>query len=525
MVAGLISRVIGLLYRSPMSEIIGSLGMGYYTFANNVYIILLLVSSYSIPMAIAKVVSERLALKQYRNAYMVFKGALLYGSIVGAAACAVAVFGGRFLLAPDQRNALLALQILGPTIFLSAILGVFRGYFQAYNNMVPTSISQVMEQIANAIISVLAAWVFVKSFATDETSAAIYGAAGGTLGTGGGVLFGLLFMLFVYAVNKNSIKRQVARDRNRHTETLGQIMKIIILMVTPVIFSTFVYNANVSLNGYLFSIFMGRSGMASEVSTSIYGEFGYYTTLIGIPLALSSATSSSMLPEISARHTKKDIQSVNEKIHMGTQLTMFICIPAAVGLGVLAYPIMSVLFPKSTEVAGNLLVFGAVSIIFTTLSTITNGVLQAIGKPRIPLANAGAALIIDLLSLVVLLWFFPGLSIYGVLIVSILFAVIMCILNQFALQKYLGYRNQFIISYAYPLIASAAMGAIAWIFYYGLYLFLPIKIVCLGIGVLAGVVTYLIMYVKVSKTPQEEMRKFPFGNYAVKFLKVIRIYK
>ena len=191
MMATLISRVIGLLYRSPLGGVLGTVGLGYYGYANNVYVILLLISAYSIPMAVSKVVSERLALKQYRNAQKVFHGALLYAMIVGGVAALVAFFFGNYLLPVNQQQALLALRMLAPTIFFSAILGVMRGYFQAHSTMMPTSISQILEQIANAIVSILAAWLLIKKFAVDEETHAIYGAAGGAMGTGAGVLTGL----------------------------------------------------------------------------------------------------------------------------------------------------------------------------------------------------------------------------------------------------------------------------------------------------------------------------------------------
>ena len=168
MAATIISRVIGLLYRSPLGETIGNEGLGYYSTASNLYTILLLISSYSIPMAVSKIVSERLALKEYRNAHRVFRGALLYAVIVGGIAALVAFFGGKFLLPYNQQNAILALRVLAPTIFFSAILGVLRGYFQAHSTMMPTSISQIIEQIFNAAFSIGAAWFFIQQFATNR---------------------------------------------------------------------------------------------------------------------------------------------------------------------------------------------------------------------------------------------------------------------------------------------------------------------------------------------------------------------
>jgi len=526
MIATLISRIIGLLYRSPLYSAVGRVGMGYYSIAYELYAILLLISAYSIPMAIAKVISDRLAVREYRNAHTIFKSALLYAAASGGAAALFAIFGGRLILAAEQEGAFLALRILGPTIFLSAILGVLRGYFQAHNNMTPTAISQVLEQIANAIVSIVAAILFIDTFAIDAQSEAIYGAAGGALGTGVGVLIGLVFMILVYMLNKNTIHRRIANDHSKDTETIKSAMKIIVLMVTPIIFSTFIYSANTSINNYIFATLMGRRGIDKDVILTLQGEYSNcYSPLIHIPLALSSATSSAMLPAVAALYIQKQTSAINDKIRSAIRLTMFICIPAAMGLSVLAFPIMATLFPTSTDVAGKLLLFGAFSVVFAALSTIMNGVLQAIGKPKIPLRNAAISLAINIVTLVGLLWFTDILNIYAILIVSILFSVTMCVLNSFALKKYLGYKNEYSDTYIKPLLAALGMGIVAWLVYYSLYTVLPIRIVSLGVAIVLAVIVYLILFVVISKTSEEELRRLPFGNYAVKFMKIIRVYQ
>ena len=141
MIAAMISKVIGLLYKSPLSNIIGSLGMGYTSLAQNAYMILLMIASFSIPQAVSKLISERIALKDYRNAHKFFKGAMIYAMVIGGVVGLFCLFGAGLIIPQNQKDAIPALQILAPTIFLSGILGVFRGYFQAYRNMMPTSIS------------------------------------------------------------------------------------------------------------------------------------------------------------------------------------------------------------------------------------------------------------------------------------------------------------------------------------------------------------------------------------------------
>lgn len=525
MVATMISRVIGLLYRRPLGQVLGREGLGYYGYASNLYVILLLVSSYSIPMAVSKVVSERLALKQYRNAHKVFQGALLYASVVGGIAALVAFFGGSLLLPRNQQNAVLALRVLAPTIFLSAILGVFRGYFQAHNTMMPTSISQIVEQIMNAVVSVLAGFLLIRGFATDETTHAIYGAAGGTMGTGAGVAAGLLFMVFVYGLNQKTIKRQVARDTCHEEESFGDVFRIIFFLVTPVIFTTFIYNASAYLDSYIFSSIQGWHGIAGKTITEQYGEFSnYYVTLINVPLALASASASAMMPIVSGKYATGEMDVANNKINETIRLTMFICVPAAVGLAVLAHPIMGVLFPESTKLGENLLMFGAVSVIFSALSTITNSVLQSIGQQKTALRNAAISLLLNLASLAVMLLIAPVMGIYAMLAANILFSVCMCVLNGAALREYLGYRNEFKDSYGKPLLAAAGMGVVAWMIYYALFALTKRPFICLVIAILAAVVVYMILFVVVTKTTEEEMKKFPMGTKIIRFLRLIRVY-
>ena len=143
MVAALISKIIGMIYKSPLSSLLGRESFACFQFAQNVYFILLMIASFSIPQAVSKIMSERIAFKRYRDAQRVFKGALLYAVIAGGIVALICVFGASVLVPDSVANARLALQMLAPTIFISGILGVFRGYFQAYRNMMPLSLIHI----------------------------------------------------------------------------------------------------------------------------------------------------------------------------------------------------------------------------------------------------------------------------------------------------------------------------------------------------------------------------------------------
>lgn len=523
MVAGLIVRIIGLLYRTPMKATIGGLGYGYYGYAYNVYNILLLISGYSIPVAVSKLMSERIAKKQYHNAQRVFWGAVIYIVVIGSLAALVAFVFARQLLPAGAEGAVLALRILAPVILLAGLLGVLRGYFQANNNMMPTSVSQILEQILNAVISVAAAWFLVNNFGTTEETRASYGAAGGTLGTAAGVLMGILFMLLVFALNRKVIKKRVRRDTTNHVESASEIAKVILLMMTPVIFSTFIYNVSAYIDQSIFSPLMLAKGANADDITTIYGVFsGQYMVLINIPVALANATSTAMMPQVTTNYAVGDYEGATQKIHEAIRMTMFIAIPAAVGLGVLAFPIMNILFAGSPDEAGYMLIVGAVSVIFYSLSTITNGVLQGIGKQHLPLRNAAISLVVNVAILAGLTWFMD-LGIYSVLLATMGYSLCMCILNNLSVRKYLKFKNELMTTYGKPLAAAAGMGIVAWMVYYGLSIFVPSQLVCLIPAVAIAIVVYLILFVIITKSTEQQMRAYPMGNIIVKMMKVLRI--
>lgn len=495
MIAALISKVIGLLYKSPLSEIVGEIGIGYYGLAQNAYLILLMIASFSIPQAVSKVIAERLAFKEYKNAQKFFRGALVYTMILSGASALFCLFGAKYMIPSNQPGATLALQVLAPTIFLSGILGVYRGYFQAHSNMLPTSLSQIIEQILNAAVSIGAAWLFIHFF-SDGTKEGIakWGAAGGTVGTGAGVLIALLFMAAAYEVNRKQIARHVRADQTGKEDSYQEIFRVLFLIVTPIIFSSFIYNINGYINGVMYSELAGRQGVNSEVVSTLYGEYSvYFLTIINIPLTLAGAAPTSMIPEVSALYAQHRRKAARRKIDEATQLSMFISIPAAVGLAVLAYPITRLLFPNTNGTAGTLLLIGAVTIIFNTNSNVSNGVLQGIGKANLPMWNAAIALVINVGLLVALLQL-TSLGIYAVLVATIVYSIVICILNDISMKKYIHYKNPWGTVYLCPLLASIPMGVAAGGIYYLLELVTGSNLIGLLFAIAIGGMIYLSFY-------------------------------
>ncbi len=512
MVAALISKIIGMLYKSPLSTTLGSQSFALFQYAQNAYFILLMIASFSIPQAVSKIMAEKIAFKRYRDAQKVFHCALLYAVIAGGIVALFCVFGASVMVPDKMAGARLALQMLAPTIFLSGILGVFRGYFQAYRNMMPTSLSQIIEQIFVATFALLMSSLMISHFSgKGEAVVQSWAAAGATLGTGAGVLAALIFMFLVYGINRKAIQRKIKRDRFSKNESTAYVMKTIVLIVMPIIFSAFIYNVNGYINSYMYTDIMGNKGMDETALQTLYAEYGYFMTLINIPLTLASTAPTSMIPEVSAHYAKRDRKGANEKIDRATWISMIISIPAAVGLAVLSGPITRLIFGRTNGVAAELLILGGITIILNGNSNISNGVLQGIGKPNIPMIHAAIALGADVIVMALLL-LLTDLGIYAIVLSMIVYAVVMCLLNERAMKKYMKHKNPWKKAYYYPLLASIPMGLVAGGVYYGLYFLIHSNILSLGVAVVFAAIVYFVVYLIVSKPSKEELFMLPGGG-------------
>lgn len=525
MVAALISKIIGMLYKSPLTTLIGRESFACFQFAQNAYFILLMIASFSIPQAISKIMSERIAFKRYRDAQRVFKGALLYAVIAGGIAALVCIFGASILVPDNMANARLALQMLAPTIFVSGILGVFRGYFQAYRNMLPTSISQILEQIAVATVALLASGFMVRHFANaGEDTLQRWSAAGATMGTGAGVCTAFLFMFFVYRVNHKTIAKKIKNDRVSVNESYRSIMKIILLIAAPIILSAFIYNVNGYINGVMYTSILGWKGVPNSLVKQNYAEYGFFMTLINIPLTLASTAPTSMMPEVSAQYAIGDLEETKRKIDQATWIAMLISIPASVGLAALAQPVTRLIFPSTEGVAGQLMVIGVITVILNSTSNISNGVLQAIGKANIPMINAAISLGVDIVFLALVL-VFTNMGIYAVVLAMVVYALVMCVLNDRALKKYLGYKNPWRSAYFVPILASIPMGIVAVVVYKLVYVVIGSNFISLIPSIALAMVVYFVGYLVVAKPKKEDLAALPGGTRLAQAAQKLKILK
>jgi stage V sporulation protein B len=532
--AGIISRIIGLLYRGPLDSVIGELGLGYYQSAYNYYTIILLISSYSIPSAISKVIAQKLGVKEYRNAHRIFLCALGYVLVVGGAASLFLFFGAGLFV---ESAAVPVLRTFAPTIFVYGILGVLRGYFQAHKSMVQTSLSQILEQIANATVSIGAAYLLIKlTFGTMEvpedaagqSARAVRGAMGSAMGTGVGVLVALLFMLGMYGLNRGVIHKRIDRDRHTNVDSYGKIIKMITMVVTPFILSTAIYNLSSTVNNKIYmDIYPTVMKLDTVTITARYGIFsGKALTISNIPIAFASAMASAMIPSIAQLMAAGKVESACEKIGIAVKTTMLVSIPCAVGLFVLAEPVTKLLFPStpssSLKLAGQLLMTLSLSVVFYALSTLNSSILQGLGKVNAPIINAAVALVIQTVAACALL-FGTELDLYSIAIANTLYSGIMCVLNQWRVRRAVGYRQEIKNTFVRPALAAVIMGLAAWLVYQGIYMLSGSMVTAVIPAVLIAVIVYFVMLIVVKGVTETELKSMPKGYLLVKAAKKVHL--
>ncbi|MCM1157482.1 MAG: polysaccharide biosynthesis protein [Bacteroidales bacterium] len=532
-VASVVSKLIGMLYNIPFANILSKEGNGYYGAAQTVYALILLIATFSIPAAVSKIMAEKIEKGEYRNVKRIFNGAMLYVFVVGGIAAVVT-----YLFAPHfvTENAVLSLRLLAPTIFLSGFLSVYRGYFQAYGNMVPTSVSQIVEQIFNAIFSIAAALAFMQWAKTvgNGTDAAKYGAAGGTLGTGVAVLAGLFYMIFLFHGEKRELRQKMKADTTNALLSYQEVIKLLLMIATPIIFSSFIYNVNVTLDMTIFQKMAASMGMSGEIIDGQYGLYSrMYLVLANVPIAMAAAVASAVIPGVSSAYASGSRQECNRRISQSMQLTMVLTVPCAVGFAVLGRPIVRLLYyslsGEDTHIVAAMLLFGGISIILYGISSVLNGVLQGIGKVNIPVISAATALVVHVLLLVPLIGI-AKIGIYSLIFATAFYAVIVVAMNYYFVKKELRFKMEWKQTIWVPAASAVVMGVVAVFVYqvfYRVFHMAAGERLSNAVAVLAAIVSAVFVYfaamIKIGGYTKEMLSAFPKGALLVKLAEKMKL--
>ena len=524
--ASLFVRFIGLIYRIPMANILGEEGNGIYAVAFEIYDLILIISSYSLPLAMSKIVSAQIAKKEYRNSSQTLKVGMIFAMISGGFFSVVLLFGSGVIeryIYPEYAGVQIPLRILAPTILIVAFLGVFRGFFQGKKTMIPTAISQIIEQVVNAIVSVVASYLFMKWTFGDFHQAA-WGAAGGTLGTCMGAAAALLLLLFLMMIYRPTLRRLEKKDRTGHVDSTQYMFRVLLLTILPVILSQTVYNISGLIDYKIFGYFSAEQGMNSVDIKSLVGVYSSkYRVMCSVPIALSTALASSMIPSAVAAFTKGDVGQLRHNIASVVKFNMIIAFPCAVGYTVLGMPIIKMLFSSNYILGGKMLVIGSLAIVLYALSNVTGGALQSINKMSIPVINSAISLVLHIIIVIACLKY-TDMGIYALLIGNITFPLVVFILNHFALRFYIpGYKQEIIKTFISPLAASLWMGAVTLIVYELSGFVTTSNIIRTLVSLVIAIVVYFVVLLLIKTVTRDELVEFPFGYRMYALAKKLRL--
>lgn len=520
-IASFVAKAIGMIYRIPLTHILGDDGNGYYSTANEIYTIILMISSFSLPLAVSRLVAEREYAGEVKNSYKVLICSLRFAAVTGGILSILTFLLGsvitKYVMGVELAS--YALRVLAPAIFLFALTGVLRGFFQGHGTMVPTAVSQIIEQIINAIVSVAGAYVMLQyglklgEKKGDAELGTALAAAGGTFGTVASVGVALLFMIVIYLGYRNGFKRRMKKDKTRRRESDRAIYRAITYTILPIVLSTLVYNISTIIDQGVFNHILAGMGFTQKQYATVWGIYsGKFRVLMNVPLSIASCLAPSVVPALTEAMANNDLREAGLRTRDTIRYTMVFTIPCAVGMAALARPIMMMLYGNndSLALAAGIMQSGALLTVLLALSTLTTGILQGLGEMQAPLVHAATAVAIHLGFLVLFVVKFKW-NIYGVVYANIIFGLIICLLNARSIRKKLHYRQEIKKTFLVPVIAAGVMGIAAYLVHRVFNLFAGNTISTI-LAVCVGAVVYGICLVKLGGILEREIRRLPKGD-------------
>jgi len=524
--ASILTRIMGIAFRIPLTRIIGDEGIGAYSNAYEIYNLALLLSTYSIPIAVSKLVSARESQKEYINSYRVFVTAMGFSAVAGAAASLITFFGAEFFSVTLFKSASSAipLKYLAPTIFVFAVMGVLRGFFQGKNTMLPTAISQLVEQLFHVVVGLVAAILFMKWYADSEFVLA-YGAAGGTFGTLIGAVVSLLFLGAVYFMYYPTLRRRFRRDCGAPVEEYPALLKLVFITILPIILNQTLYSLSGTLDSVLLNSVLDSKGVSEEIRLVLWGRYSSkYRLLANLPLSIASAIGVAVIPNIVRAYTERNTRMLYEKTAQSVKFNMMIAIPCAFGLAALARPIMELLFNDTTDMTAWLMQGGALAIIFYAYSTTTCNVLQGLSLMRYPVIHAGAGIVIYVIIDYILLSFFDA-GVYALIVGHTIFPLIVGVLNGLKIQMETGYRQEWLRTFFMPAACSGVMSVIAYFMYLGMHTITKNVLISLLTTMVVAVGIYFVLMIVTKTLSEKELYDLPMGGRIVRLAKKLALLK
>ncbi|MFW5790249.1 MAG: putative polysaccharide biosynthesis protein [Bacillota bacterium] len=384
--AALIAKLMGFVFRIILPRLIGGEGVGLYQLAYPIYTTLLMVSTSGIPIALAKLISDRTAKNQELKAYRIFRVCLFLNIVIGLLLSLVMFFSAESVieLFKWDNRVFYSVIALVPAVFFVSIVAAYRGFFQGLQNMFPTALSQVVEQFIR-IVTMLILVVILLPYGIE------YAAAGATFGATTGSIAGLLVLIYIYYQKKEEFW-SLLPDINLEKLHIKRHAKKIIYLAAPVTFGALITPLMSFIDAAIVPSRLLAGGFDNVLE--LYGHLsGMAMVLVHFPTIITLSLATSLMPAISEAKAIDDKNLIQERLKTALRSTIIIALPAAVGLYQLAEPLSTVLF-DSPQAAVPLQVM-AWSVLFIALKQVSAATLQGMGHVFIPARNLLAGALIN----------------------------------------------------------------------------------------------------------------------------------
>ncbi len=512
--AGIIIKILSILYIPFLLAIIKDEGNGIYAAAYQVYVFIYVLTNSGIPVAISKLVSELIAVGNHKDAVKSFKIARFMLLIIGFTMSILMLV----LASPLSKilrfdRSYLAILALAPSMLFTSVASSYRGYFQGRGNMTPTAVSQILEQAVNAIFTVVFAAALIK-YGLEAAC------AGGTIGTSLGALLSALFLIVFHQKHDRYALPESAGNVRVKRYTYGQLVKKIINYSVPITFCVGMQYA-----GNLVDLWNTKSrllvaGLTDKRATELYSHLSKYQQLLNVPIAITVALATAILPAISRAVALNDRKQVRNKISFAYKLCFLVTVPSAIGFTVLSTPIFDLL---KYDQGAYLMKYGSAVLVLLAVVQIQTSILQGAGR----LYTVTPNLVLGIIGKIAANFFLisiPQINIMGAIIGSIIGYCIPIALNVLVMKRDLKVRLHMKALIIKPLLASGFMGVAVFITYKILSMlmfFIPsayaVNAVACIVSVFIGLIVYFVFLVLmkgISRTdldviPQKLLRFIP----------------
>ena len=509
-----IVKVIGAFYKIPLNAIIGEQGFGYFNTAYEIYNVLLMISTAGLPVAMSRMISQASSLEHYgqvRRIYATARGIFLGLGIAGS--LLMTFFCRQLAAFQNQPDAWAAIGCLGPCVLLICIMSTFRGFFQGQGNMLPTSISQVLEAITKLIVGMAAALILMK------TTASVPLAAGGAIL--GVTVSCLLSSFYLFSCFRKSFK--ALPQTEEEVTSFKDTAKGLLIIAIPITVGSAGLQILTALET---KIYMGQllsHGFSQAEADTMRGIYGMTQTIFNMPCAFITPITISIIPAITGQLTLKKFTEARATEESAARITGLISMPCAFGLAVLAEPVTALLGGYSGEklvLATKLMTVLGISIMFNAVVLVTTAIMQAHGHVNRPVINMFIGGILKLVAVYVLTGS-REIGILGTPLGTLLCYLTICLLNILSIRKLLEEPPALLKNLARPFLSAAIMGILTWLAWFGLKnLGITSRLILCGAPIAVGVVVYCLAAVKLKVITREDCLLLPKGAKIAKLLRL-----